>query len=94
LFTGAYLSRWVTAVTDAGLVRAVTFVANHAHPRYAGRLDDALVARHLASATGSLGSGAAYLAETLGALRSVGRRDRALERLQRIVVGLARHPGD
>jgi glutathione-specific gamma-glutamylcyclotransferase len=94
LFTGAYVSRWVTAVTDAGLVRAVTFVANHAHPRYAGRLDEALVARHLASATGSLGSCATYLAETLGALRSVGRRDRALERLQRMVAEQARPSAD
>ncbi len=93
LFTSAYLSRWVTAMTDAGPVRAVTFVANRAHPRYAGRLDEALVARHLASATGSLGSCAAYLAETLGALQSVGLRDRALERLQRMVVG-QRRPAD
>jgi glutathione-specific gamma-glutamylcyclotransferase len=93
LFTGAYCSRWVTAVTDAGPVRAVTFVANHAHPRYAGRLDEALVARHLASATGSLGSCATYLAETRGALQSVGLHDRALDRLQRLVVGQATHPG-
>jgi glutathione-specific gamma-glutamylcyclotransferase len=86
LFTSAYLSRWVTAMTDAGPVRAVTFVANPRHPRYAGRLDDALVARHLATATGSLGSCATYLAETLGALQSLGLRDRALERLQRMVL--------
>jgi len=85
LFTDAYRSRWVTAVTDAGAVRAVTFVANRAYPRYAGRLDEATVAARLASASGALGSCAAYLAETLRALRAVGRRDRALERLQRAV---------
>ncbi len=85
LFTGAYRSRWVTAMTDSGPVRAATFVANRAHPRYAGRLDEPAVAARLASATGSLGSCAAYLAETLGALRSVGLRDRALERLQLLV---------
>ena len=56
LFTGAYQSRWVTATTTEGPVRAVTFVVNRAHLRYAGRLDDALVAAHLATATGSLGS--------------------------------------
>jgi cation transport protein ChaC len=89
LLTDAYRSRWVTAVTDAGPVRAVTFVANRAYPRYAGRLDEATVAARLASATGALGSCAAYLAETLGALRAVGRRDRVLERLQR-AVGKAR----
>ncbi len=86
LFTGAYCSRWVTALTDAGPVRAATFVANCAHPRYAGRLDEAAVAARLAAASGSLGSCAAYLAETLGALQAVGLRDRSLERLHRSVV--------
>jgi cation transport protein ChaC len=85
LFTGAYRSRWVTAMTDAGPVRAATFVANRAHPRYAGRLDEATVAARLATASGSLGSCATYLAETLGALHSAGLRDRALERLLRLV---------
>ena len=92
LFTDAYRSRWVTAMTDAGPVRAVTFVVNRAHLRYAGRLDEASVAARLASATGSLGSCASYLAQTLGALRSVGLRDRALERLQRLVGGIV-HSG-
>jgi glutathione-specific gamma-glutamylcyclotransferase len=87
LFTGAYRSHWVTAMTDTGPVRAVTFVVNRAYDRYAGRLDEAKVAAHLASATGSLGSCREYLAETLAALQSVGLRDRALERLQRIVIG-------
>jgi cation transport protein ChaC len=92
LFTDAYRSRWVTAMTDAGPVRAVTFVVNRAHLRYAGRLDEASVAARLASATGSLGSCASYLAQTLGALRSVGLHDRALERLQRLVGGIV-HSG-
>src|SRR3984957_6389090 len=65
LFTSAYRSRWVTAMTTEGPVRAVTFVANRAHLRYAGRLDEASVAARLATATGSLGSCAAYLAHTL-----------------------------
>jgi glutathione-specific gamma-glutamylcyclotransferase len=81
MFTGAYSSRWVVAMTDTGPVRAATFVANRTHPRYAGRLDEASVAARLASATGSLGSCAAYLAETLGALQAAGLRDRTLERL-------------
>jgi cation transport protein ChaC len=83
LFSGAYHSRWVTAMTESGMVRGATFVANRTHPRYAGRLDEPEVAARLASATGSLGSCASYLAKTLGALRSVGLRDRTLERLQR-----------
>ncbi len=90
LFTGAYRSRWVTAMTDTGPVRAVTFVANRRHLRYAGRLDEALVAARLATATGSLGSCAAYLADTLTALRSIGLRDRAMERLHGLVRGIRR----
>jgi glutathione-specific gamma-glutamylcyclotransferase len=85
MFTGAYSSRWVTAMTGDGPVRATTFVANRAHPRYAGRLDEAAVAARLASASGSLGSCATYLSETLGALQAMGLRDRSLERLQRSV---------
>lgn len=85
LFTGAYCSRWVTAITDTGPVRAATFVVNRAHPRYAGRLDEAAVAERLASATGELGSCAAYLNATLGALGQLELRDRGLERLQRLV---------
>jgi cation transport protein ChaC len=84
MFTGAYSSRWVVAMTDTGPVRAATFVANHDNPRYAGRLDEALVAARLASASGSLGSCAAYLAATLGALQAAGLRDRSLERLRRL----------
>lgn len=85
LFTGAYRSRWVTALTDAGPVRAATFVVNRAHPRYAGRLDEPAVAERLASATGELGSCAAYLNATLGALGQLGLRDRGLERLEQLV---------
>jgi cation transport protein ChaC len=85
LFTGAYHSRWVTAITTNGPVRAVTFVANRAHHRYAGRLDDAKVATHLATATGTLGSCATYLSLTLEALQTSGLRDRRLERLHRMI---------
>ena len=85
LFTGAYRSHWVTAHTAHGPVRAATFIANRAHPRYAGRLDETAVAARLASARGSLGSCASYLNATLGALHAAGLRDSALERLHWLV---------
>ncbi len=85
LFSGAYHSRWVTAMTEAGPVRAVTFVVNRGYLHYAGRLADAEIAARLATAAGVLGSCAAYLASTLDALHSLGLRDRTLERLQRLV---------
>ena len=72
-------------MTDAGPQRAVTFVVNRAHNRYAGRLDEAVVAAHLASAAGSLGSCMTYLTETLDALQALGLRDRSLERLRQLV---------
>lgn len=85
LFTGAYHSRWVRVQTSDGPVAAVTFVVNRTHSYYAGRLDEATVALRIASATGSLGSCAQYLAATLDALHSMGLRDRTLERLQGLI---------
>lgn len=86
LFTGAYCSRWVTAMTGQGPVRAATFVVSRDHPRYAGRLEEPAVAERLAVASGELGSCAAYLDATLNALEKLGLRDRGLERLQRRVM--------
>ncbi len=81
LFTGAYLSRWVTAETDNGPIRAATFVVNRAYHRYAGRLPERQIAQRIASASGTLGSCASYLEQTLESLRRLGRHDRTLDRL-------------
>src|SRR5579875_1631626 len=35
---GSYQARWVRAATADGPVRAIAFVVNRAHPRYAGKL--------------------------------------------------------
>jgi cation transport protein ChaC len=88
LFTDVYKSRWVTARTKDGTVQAVTFVANRAHLRYAGRLEEPAVAARLATAAGALGSCSEYLTATLHALQSMGLRDRSLERLQRLASSL------
>lgn len=85
LFTGAYRSRWVRVMTEDGPVRAATFVVNRDYPRYAGRLDEALIAERLATASGALGTCRAYLRETVAALTGLGLRDRSLERLHRMV---------
>ena len=77
--------RWITARTEDGAVRATTFVVNRDYPRYAGRLPENRVAERLANASGSLGSCAAYLEQTIGSLRQMGRRDRSLERLQALM---------
>jgi glutathione-specific gamma-glutamylcyclotransferase len=78
----AYRARWVTVRTaDGRPVRAVTFVINRSHPRYAGTLDESEVAKILATAAGPLGSCAAYLQQTIHALHALGVTDRSLERL-------------
>jgi cation transport regulator ChaC len=51
------------------------------------RLDEALVATHLVTASGSLGSCLAYLTETLEALQVAGLRDYSLERLRKMGEG-------
>lgn len=85
MFTGAYLARWVRVDTDAGPIRAATFVANPTHPRYAGRLPEATIAARLAVAGGSLGTCEEYLTHTLAVLHAHGRTDHRLERLARLV---------
>jgi cation transport protein ChaC len=86
MFTGTYVARWVRVDCEVGPVRAISFVANRAHPRYAGRLDEATIAARLAVAGGSLGTCAEYLSHTLAVLRAHGRTDHRLERLERMVL--------
>lgn len=85
MFIGGYLARWVRVDTDTGPIRAISFVADHADPGYAGRLPEATIAERLATATGRLGSCAEYLAHTLAVLRAHGKTDHRLERLHRLV---------
>ncbi len=92
MFTGAYAARWVRVDTAAGPVRAISFVANRAHVRYAGRLDEARIAAHLAVARGGLGTCVEYLDQTLATLRAHGRTDHRLERLERLVAEHCKNP--
>ena len=76
-----YRARWVNVRTAEGVVRAVTFVINRAHPRYIGTMEQGAIAEILAHAEGQLGSCAAYLEQTMHALQALGVTDRSLERL-------------
>jgi cation transport protein ChaC len=82
---GAYVPRWVKAVTRQGRVDAISFTINHAHPRYAGRLDESEMVRVIACASGTLGPCSEYLFKTEASLRALGIRDRRLEFLRRQV---------
>jgi len=82
---GAYRPHWVTARTAAGVVRAITFVANQAHPRYCGKLPDATVVERIAKAAGTLGTNRYYLFKLVEHLDALGVADGPLHALARRV---------
>jgi cation transport protein ChaC len=88
MISGAYVPCWVTARTHAGPVRALTFVINHAHERYARFLPDDRIAEVIATASGTLGPCADYLINTVDHLAELGIHDRPLERLRSRVLAL------
>lgn len=80
-----YRPRAVRALTAEGPVPAVAFVVNRAGPRYAGRLPEARIARHIASACGAKGPSAEYLRRLVLTLEGLGICDEQVWRLQRAV---------
>lgn len=88
MLSGSYLPRWVRLMGPEGPIEAVTFVANRAHERYAGRLPSARVAELLARARGPLGEGREYLEQTVAELERHGARDGAMHTLLRAVRAL------
>jgi glutathione-specific gamma-glutamylcyclotransferase len=85
MLSGAYRPRWVTARTDAGAVQAITFVANHAHPRYCGKLPPDAVVDRIARAAGNLGTNRYYLFKLVERLDMLGIADGPLHELARQV---------
>ncbi|TVQ34135.1 MAG: gamma-glutamylcyclotransferase [Geminicoccaceae bacterium] len=84
MLSGAYEPRWVNLKTETGPLRAIAFVMNCAHDRYAGQLDEATKVRAVATATGALGSCYDYVASTLDHLAELGLRDPHLEHIRRL----------
>ncbi|HZF85338.1 MAG TPA: gamma-glutamylcyclotransferase, partial [Burkholderiaceae bacterium] len=89
---GTYDARWVQADIGGQRSRALTFVANRRHPRYAGALQPEEAMRHIATAAGSLGSCRAYFDQTVAALERLGIRDAAIERLRAALAQLPPAP--
>jgi len=85
MLTGAYKARWVSLAMAGGPRRAIAFVVNRHHARYAGRLSEEQVATILAEAKGPLGSCAAYLFNSVSHLEELGVNDRRLWRLRAAV---------
>jgi cation transport protein ChaC len=78
MIAGAYIPRWVRVVDGKSTTRAIAFTINHKHPGYASNLSIEVVAKHVATAKGSLGSCADYLAHTVDGLTKHGIRDKKL----------------
>ena len=91
MVANGYVARWVDlrlSSVDGAVprsVRALTFVVNRRGGRYAGRLDDATVAAHIAAARGERGPSAEYLLETVAHCAELGIHDRHLWRIQALV---------
>jgi cation transport protein ChaC len=83
--TMAYRPVWITAHTPKGAEPAIAFSANRAHERYVPGLEDAAVARYLATGAGPMGRCCDYLFDTVAHLRQLGIRDRRLEALEKQV---------
>jgi cation transport protein ChaC len=84
LFTHSYEVRWVSVTTAHGPQRALTFVVNRKTPGYRHRLSLDEVARHVATASGTLGTCMEYLTHTLIALEALGLEDRMLREVHRL----------
>ncbi|MSO77634.1 MAG: gamma-glutamylcyclotransferase [Alphaproteobacteria bacterium] len=93
---GVYRPLRVTVQVPGARVRALAFVADRAHPCYAGRVAPADMVAALATGTGNRGTARDYLANTVGRLAALGRPDRRLETLLREVDALrgSRAAGD
>ncbi len=81
MFGTAYLARWVQVRTACAVVPAITFVVNRANARYAGRIDDADAAAHIAKAAGALGSCLSYFDSTVDHLGDLQIGDAGLQRI-------------
>jgi cation transport protein ChaC len=85
MLSGAYQARWVNVATEDGPVRAVTFVANANHDRYAGKLSEDEAAARILQASGELGTCLDYFERTVRILKTLQVDDRALERIDQAI---------
>ena len=90
MVTAAYRPVWLKGHIEGRTIRAIAFVINHAHERYASDLDSQAVAHAIARAEGPLGRCSDYLVNTTEHLAELGIRDHSLEALCRRVRSLQR----
>lgn len=73
-----YRPVWLRARVRGGTIPVISFAIDRSLPTYAGRLTHEEVARRLATASGSLGTSADYLDDTVARLDELGIHDSAL----------------
>jgi len=79
LITSAYRPIWLSArIRGCSEQKALAFVMNQNHERYAGPLNTETVVKIIAEASGSLGSCSEYLYETVTQLNKLGIPDKTL----------------
>ena len=77
----AYCPRLVPIEVEGAKVPALTFLANHGHVSYAGRLEVDHIAHTIAKCSGANGPNVDYLANTLRHLDELGIREMRLHHL-------------
>lgn len=83
--TGVYDPRWLTCHTPDGPVKALAFTLSRKSPNHTGVLSEEEYRRIFSDAAGIYGTTLDYAVRTLEELRRHEIRDRALERLLRMV---------
>jgi len=81
MVTASYVPTWVKGRCDGRRIRALTFVINRQHPRYAADIPDERIVESIATAQGPLGPCCEYLFNTAAHLAELGLHDRGLDRL-------------
>lgn len=94
MVSDGYQPRWVSLGCCDDRIRAITWVINPTGDRYAGKQSPDILARHLATAGGRLGSSRDYLENTVTHLDELGIRDRSLHALLERVRDLYPIDGD
>ena len=84
-----YRPRMLRVAASDRHVRALAFVADPAHPSYAGRLSEAEVAARIVHCHGARGPNIDYLANTLEHLQKLGLQDLRLRRIYARALALA-----
>ncbi len=90
MMMGVYDPRWLDCQTPHGPVRALAFTLSRKSPSHTGVLSEEEYCRIFAESSGIYGTTLDYAARTLEELERHDIRDRALERLLRLVARRAR----